>query len=141
MRFNKLVPELTVSDIKKSLDFYVNILGFKVEYDRPESNFAFVSYQGSQIMLDANNDDEDSPWYTGPLEYPRGRGIHFQFEVDRIEPILTRLEKHNWPIKNAPKVYEYRKDKELLRFKGFLVMDPDGYLLMFNEDLPSTRII
>jgi catechol 2,3-dioxygenase-like lactoylglutathione lyase family enzyme len=32
MEFNKLIPELSVSDIKKSIHFYVNILGFKIEY-------------------------------------------------------------------------------------------------------------
>lgn len=33
-----LVPEFAVSNIKKSLEFYVDILGFKIKYQRPESN-------------------------------------------------------------------------------------------------------
>nr|HPJ26214.1 VOC family protein [Synergistaceae bacterium] len=36
MDFNRLIPELSVSDYEKSLDFYVNLLGFSVAYVREE---------------------------------------------------------------------------------------------------------
>jgi len=133
MKFNKLVPELSVSDFDRSLDFYTEILGFKLEYERP--NFAFLSFQGSQLMIDAGNFSKDSSWFTGKLEYPRGRGIHFQLEVKDISPLLNNLKKNNYPVKEQPKEYWFRKDKKLIGMNGFLVMDPDGYLLMFYEDL------
>ena len=136
MKFNKLVPELSVQDLDKSLKFYLDI-GFKIEYQREEKRFAFLSLQGSQIMLDEGNNKEDSPWYTGELEYPRGRGIHFQFEVKEIAPIIEALKKHNFPIKGQPKEYWFRMGNKMIGMKGFLVMDPDGYLIMFNEDLGS----
>lgn len=132
MKFNKLIPELSVSNFKKSIEFYTRILGFEIEYQRKESKFAFLSLQGSQIMIDQGNNDKKSPWFTGILTYPRGRGIHFQFEVKAISHILNRLKKHKYPIKHPPKEYWFRKDDCLIGFKGFLVMDPDGYLLMFN---------
>ena len=47
MRFNALIPEFAVRNIEKSKDFYVRVLGFKVEYERPESKFVFLSKQGS----------------------------------------------------------------------------------------------
>lgn len=140
MKFNKLIPELSVSNFEKSLKFYVDILGFKIEYQREESNFAYLSFQGSQIMIDQGNDKEDSPWFTGKLKYPRGRGIHFQFEVNKIQPILDKLNKHNYPIKVGPKDYWFRKDDYLIGMKGFLVMDLDGYLLMFNEDIGTKQL-
>ena len=34
--FNKLVPELSVSDFERSLKFYCQVVRFKVEYDRSE---------------------------------------------------------------------------------------------------------
>ena len=86
-------------------------------------------------MIDQGNDKEDSPWFTGKLEHPRGRGIHFQFEVDKIQPILDKLNDYEYPIKVEPKDYWFRKENKLIGMKGFLVMDPDGYLLMFNEDI------
>lgn len=141
MNFNKLIPELSVSNFQASLDFYTRLLGFAVEYERDESNdFAFLSLQGSQIMLSGGNTDPDSAWFTGGLDYPRGRGIHFQLEVDGIQPILERLRQNGYPLKAEPRVYWFRKDAELLGMNGFLVMDPDGYLLMFNEDIGTKPV-
>ena len=34
MKFNKLVPELSEIDIEKSKLFYINILGFVLEWER-----------------------------------------------------------------------------------------------------------
>lgn len=52
MKFNKLIPELAVADLGRSLEFYAKVLGFKVEYTRDESGFAFLSLQGNQIMIE-----------------------------------------------------------------------------------------
>lgn len=41
MRFNSLIPELSVRNIEKSKNFYINILGFKLEYERIKDKFAF----------------------------------------------------------------------------------------------------
>lgn len=135
MKYNHLIPELSVTDFAKSLEFYTQILGFKVEYDRPESCFAYLSFQGSQLMIDGGNSEKNSPWYTGKLDYPRGRGIHLQIDIDAVEPLMEELKKHNYPIKKEPKDYWVRKGKVMVGMRGLLVMDPDGYLLMFNEDL------
>jgi len=140
MKYNHLIPELSVADFNKSLNFYTQILGFKVEYDRPESNFAFLSFQGSQLMIDQGNDDKKSPWYTGKLIYPRGRGIHFQIDIDNLKPLIKSLKKHNYPIKESPKDYCFRKDDVMVGMRGFLIMDPDGYLLMFNQDIEEKSI-
>lgn len=51
MQFNSLLPELYVSDSKNSLHFYKDILGFKVEYTRDNPKFVFLSFEGSQIMI------------------------------------------------------------------------------------------
>ncbi len=140
MRYNKLIPELSVSSLKNSLDFYIKILGFKIEYSRPEAGFVFLSLQGSQIMLDEGNNDPKSPWYTGKLEYPSGRGIHFQLEVKDIKPLLKSLKNNRYPLKSEPKDYWFRKGSLMIGMRGFLVMDPDGYLLMFNQGIGTKRI-
>src|SRR5579883_2846667 len=79
MDFQPLIPELSVSDFEKSLSFYSEILPFRVEFQRPESQFAFLSYQGCQLMIT----HEQTTWKTGALEYPYGRGIHLAMLVDR----------------------------------------------------------
>ena len=40
MRRATLVPELTVSDLGRSLAFWRDLVGFGVLYDRPEEGFA-----------------------------------------------------------------------------------------------------
>jgi len=141
MNFNHLIPELSVSNLEKSIHFYVDILGFTVEYERPEKRFVYLSFQGSQLMLDEGNSDPTSSWYTGPLEYPRGRGIHFQLDIDSLVPMLASLEKYHYPIKNPPSDYWFRENDMLIGMRGVLVMDPDGYLLMFNEDLGKKPLL
>ena len=37
MKFNSLIPELTVEDIERTKNFYIDILKFKVEYERSEN--------------------------------------------------------------------------------------------------------
>ena len=133
MKFNKLIPELSVSNFKMSLEFYTKILGFKIEYKRNESKFAFLSFQGSQIMIEQVN----KAWSTGRLEYPFGRGINFQIEVENIEPILNSLKENKYPVFVEPKENWYRQDNKLIGNKEFLIKDPDGYLLRFAEDLET----
>ena len=55
MRFNKLIPELTVTDIEKSRIFYEN-LSFKVMYERKEDKFIFLELNQNQIMIQEDND-------------------------------------------------------------------------------------
>lgn len=88
MEFNGLIPELTVSDIDKSKKFYVDILGFKIEYERLEDKFVFLSLDTSQIMLEQYHNDG---WNIGDLVYPFGRGINFSIEVEDIEKLYLSL--------------------------------------------------
>ncbi|RDW17292.1 bleomycin resistance protein [Oceanobacillus chungangensis] len=128
---NTLVPELSVSDIKISLNFYLNILPFKMEYQRPEDKFAKLSLNGCQIMIEEIN----GYWQTGELSYPFGRGINFQIRVSDINELYKSLRKHKYPIKMDIQENWYRANAKWLGQKEFLVMDPDGYLLRFVQTL------
>lgn len=137
MNFNKMVPELSVSNIQQSKKFYRDILGFKVDYEREEDRFAFISLDGAQLMLD---ESADGSWNTGITEYPFGRGINFQIFTDDLEGILSRLEKNHIPVWKEPFVSKYRIQTETQVFKELLVQDPDGYLLRFSELQPNEQI-
>ncbi len=136
MKFNKLIPELMVTNFDKSLKFYLDI-GFKVEYSRgekeEEKKFALISFEGSQIMLDELKHDDE--FVTGKLEYPLGRGINFQIEILDVEKIYKILKEMNYKIHKEIEENWYRKENKLIGNKEFMVMDPDGYLLRFAEDL------
>ena len=129
MEFNKLVPELSVTNIDASKHFYIDILKFKLEYERKDDKFAFLSYNGSQIMIEQINDN----WNVGELEYPFGRGINFQIETDEIEEISKRLKENNIKIYKDIFKSKYVANGEVFEESELLVQDPDGYLLRFQQ--------
>ncbi len=51
-----LTLELSVSNIEKSLDFYINLLTFKVKYERKEDKFAMLILGGCEIMIEQVNE-------------------------------------------------------------------------------------
>ncbi|AYE53800.1 VOC family protein (plasmid) [Priestia megaterium NCT-2] len=125
MKFNKLIPELSVKDISKSKEFYLEILEFQLVYERIAEKFAFISLNGAQIMLEECN----GHWQTGGLEYPYGRGINFQIEVENIESILQNLKKYKITLFRESMLNNYSGFIQ----KEFIVQDPDGYLLRFSQ--------
>ncbi len=131
MRFNPLIPELSVSHFETSLSFYTQVLGFRIDFERPEHQFAFLSYQGSQLMIE----QENPTWQTGRLEYPYGRGINLAMLVEDIDVLLQSLREQGYPLLVEPEERWYRQDQVLVGRREFLVMDPDGYLLRFAQPL------
>lgn len=129
MEFNKLIPELSVTNIEISKHFYIDILNFKLEYERKNDKFAFLSYQGSQLMIEQINDN----WNVGKLEHPFGRGINFQIETNEIEEISKRLKENNINIYKDIFKSEYVANGEVFEESELLVQDPDGYLLRFQQ--------
>lgn len=131
MYWNKIIPELSVSNLENSLKFY-QTAGFKIEYERPENKFVFISLGEIQFMLqELSNDDK---WSVGKISYPFGNGINFQLEVTNLEKIYNNL-KENYKITFDIEENWYRQNNKLLGNKEFLIQDPDGYLLRFSEDL------
>ncbi|MBQ9658837.1 MAG: VOC family protein [Clostridia bacterium] len=137
MYFNKNIPELSVTNLENSIKFYTTI-GFKIEYERPENKFVFLSMGEIQFMLQEIS--ENDKWDVAPLTYPFGNGINFQLEVDSIDNIYNNLKNSNYKIAFDVEENWYRKDDKLLGNKEFLVQDPDGYLLRFSEDLGEKEI-
>ncbi len=126
----RLVPELLVADIDKSLRFWRNVCGFTVLFDRPNEGFAYLDLDGAQIMLDEIGQTRD--WMTGPLEPPLGRGVNFQVSVPAIEPMLAALARADWPLFMEPEQKWYRTGEVETGVHQFLVQDPDGYLVRFS---------
>ena len=129
MKFNSLIPELSVSSIETSKDFYVNKLGFKIEYERKEDKFIFISFEGNQIMLEEINNN----WSVGKLEYPLGRGVNFEITVSNIDELYNKVKASNITFFKDLMISNYRKDNKTIVQKEFLIQDPDGYLLRFCD--------
>lgn len=132
-----LVPELAVRDLAASLGFWCGPCGFAILYERPEEGFACIQRGSARVMLDRLGAGRD--WVTAPLDPPFGRGINLEIAVDAVAPILDALAAAGWPLFLAPETKTYRVAAGSVTVRQFLVQDPDGYLLRFQERLPDAR--
>lgn len=138
-----LVPELYVTDLCRSLRFYLDALGFRLEYQRPEEGFAAISLGGAHLMLEqtrscAAADDGDfarGEWRTAPLEHPFGRGVNFEITVADVGAVHARLLAQRHPIKLGPQDKWYRVGDRLHGARQLLVVDPDGYLVRLAQTI------
>lgn len=128
MEYNTLIPELIVSDIEKAYAFYVNLLGFQVEYERPEDKFYFLSYGDAQLMIEEAGQEELSQ-----LSYPFGRGLNFSLGVDDVPAMYQAFQLAGYPIHRELEVREFRVDDDVVRPKEFAVLDPDGYYWRISD--------
>lgn len=141
--FAPLVPELYVTNLKRSLSFYLDLLHFTVRYARPEEGFAFLELGGAHLMLeetsslDASSADDfqKGRWRSGKLAYPFGRGVNFEIAVPSVETLANRLRGAGYPLLLEPQTKWYCVQNQLISSKRMLVADPDGYLLRFSETL------
>ncbi|MEQ6898833.1 VOC family protein [Microbacterium sp. KR10-403] len=126
-----LVPELLVSDIRASIDFWCGLCGFEIAYERPEERFAYITRGSAHVMLEECGVGRN--WLTGDLVQPFGRGVNFQIGVAEIDPIVSVLRDAGVAIFMEPETKWYRvSDTEEAGVHQFLVTDPDGYLIRFQ---------
>ena len=133
---NLLIPELLCADFNQSLNFYTEILGFEIRYDR-EEGFAMLEREGVQIMLDQNRSDN---WVSGPLEYPYGRGINLQIKTTSIIDLYESVKKANARIYLPLKEEWYQANEIMLGCLQFIVFDIDGYMLRFSQDIGTKPV-
>ena len=148
-----LVPELDVTDLATSLRFYVEVLEFKILFERPAERFAYLERDGVELMIQ----EAAGPgrrFRTAPLELPLGRGANFQLLVDDVDEVHARAIEAGAEIVVPMEERWYRVD--VARSGGrwkvtgpteagnrqFVLADPDGYLWRPFTDLgvqPTSR--
>ena len=128
MKFNSLIPELSVTNIEKSKKFYLN-LGFKIMYERKEDKFCFLYLEDNQIMIEEINNN----WNVGEMKYPFRNGINISMTVSDIDSFYESIISKKIVLFRKIKTSKYRVDDIIYEDKEFLLQDPDGYLLRFNN--------
>lgn len=130
-----LTPELICSNIKMSLYFYTQILGFNIQYERKEEGFAMLERQGSYLMLDEikNPAGKYRSWISAPLEAPFGRGINLQIKTTHVGTLYDHVTAMGVSIFLPIETTWYRANHLDLGLRQFIVLDPDGYMLRFAE--------
>ena len=132
----RIIPELDVTSLSLSLEFYTAILGFRVLYERSEERFAMIDLDGARLMLE----EAAGPgrrFRTAPLERPYGRGVNFQIQVGDARSVYARVFESQGLVLIPLEARWYRIGARERGNEQFVVCDPDGYLLRFFTDLGS----
>jgi len=133
-----LVPELSVTDLATSQQFWCDLLGFRTKYARLDEGFAYLVLDESHLMLDQAG--AGRTWITAAMEAPLGRGVNFQLAVPNLQTVLGRLIRAGWPLFAGLEERWYRTGKTETGVRQFLVQDPDGYLVRPQESLGSRLV-
>jgi len=131
--FARLVPELHVGDLPRSLAFWRDICGFRIVFERIEERFVFLERDGAQLMLCQRH----GRYETGPMNHPLGQGAMFQIYLDDIDELVGALTAAQWKFYEGVRERWYRASDRENGLRQFMVQDPDGYLVMFAQSLGS----
>ncbi|GAB3136224.1 VOC family protein [Marisediminicola antarctica] len=134
-----LVPELLVTDIDRSIEFWCGTCGFELRYSRPEERFAYIVLGKAHVMLEQVSVGRN--WVTSELEAPLGRGINFQISVPDTDAIVERLELAGVELFMQPETRWYQLADDEAGVSQFLVTDPDGYLIRFQSSVGRRPIV
>jgi catechol 2,3-dioxygenase-like lactoylglutathione lyase family enzyme len=120
--FQRIVPVLKVSDLRKSVAFYTGVLGFTVAWQSPNDgggDNCMLHAGAADVLLSTGSQLGDRPHFTGTL-YFHMAGVREFFErvKDRVEVV--------WPLETM----DYGQTE-------FGVRDWDGYTLAFAEAEPG----
>lgn len=132
------MPELLVTDVNRSIEFWCSICGFEVRYARPEERFAYIGLGSAHLMLEEVGVGRN--WITGPLEPPLGRGINFQITVPDADVVAAALTAAGVELFMPPETKRYQVGADLASVRQFLVADPDGYLVRFQCSIPNALL-
>jgi len=132
MKWCKMVPEISVTSYDNSIEFYTTILGFEIKYTRVSPKFAYLEFEGSQLMIEELHSEG---WNVAELVYPFGRGVNFQIECSDVDEIYRRIISADISIYMEMQENWYGTGDGRVGNKEFIIQDPDGYMLRFAQDM------
>ena len=125
---------LNTRNLEAMRHFYVDLLGFRVLYARPEDRFAFLEREGAELMLEQPM-THDRLWPNAELAKQFGRGVNFEIKVSNVDQlhsvIVAAGEDCFLPIEER----WYRRNDLELGVRQFAVQDPDGYIIRLSQSI------
>jgi predicted enzyme related to lactoylglutathione lyase len=119
-KIKKMSPQFLVADIERSIEFYINQLGFKLDF-RYEDFYSGLIKDGFSIHLKSGKPSAEERERRKNNEH-----LDITFSVEGIEvlyeEILNKSVEVIQPLRDMP----YGKE--------FYIADPDGYIIAFLEE-------
>ena len=114
-RVECIIPILNVGDLAASIRFYVDLLGFKLDWQEPQ--MASISRDGHAIMLAPRQQGNAGTW--------------IWIGCDDIDGLYAHSLANGVTIREAPANYSWAYEMK--------IEDPDGHVLRFGSEPKSDR--
>jgi uncharacterized glyoxalase superfamily protein PhnB len=126
-RARALALSLTVKDLKASVAWYRDVVGFTVdrEYER-DGKLRSVALQAGDVRVLLNQDDGAKGW-----DRKKGEGFSFQFTtIQDIDAIAKRIKDHGGTLETEPADMPWG-------VRAFRLRDPDGFKFSISSPRPE----
>lgn len=125
MKIESFTPNLKVENIKNTIEFYEEILGFHVVAVLPEKEpiWALLRNGNSTIMFQQSKSFDTEGFHT---EQVMGGSFFFYIKISKLDAFYQNI-KDKVKIRKHPHVTSYK-------MKEFAIEDCNGYILMFAEE-------
>ncbi|MGH7617086.1 MAG: VOC family protein [Gemmatimonadaceae bacterium] len=119
-----MTASLTVKDLRASLAWYRDVLGFHVEREHErEGKLRAVSLAAGTVRVLLNQDDGAKGW-----DRAKGEGFSLQFITSQsVDDIAARVKKAGGTLASEPADMPWG-------VRMFRVVDPDGFKLTISEE-------
>jgi predicted lactoylglutathione lyase len=113
--FECIIPILNVKRLSDSLHFYIDVLGFLLDWS-DENVMCSVSRDGKSIMLCQGSQGHSGTW--------------IWIGVEDIDPLFTDFKAKGVKFQQLPTNYPWGYEMR--------IEDPDGHILRFGSDSKTT---
>ena len=127
-----VTPLLQVYDMRRSVAFYLDVLGFEVvEQYEPDGHlyWAMLRLGGAVVMLNSRYEDDDPARPAMAPRVPAHEDMTLYFACPDVDAAHEHLSSRGVPVK-PPTVTHYQ-------MKQLHITDPDGFPLCFQQPAAS----
>ena len=119
-KFRKTTPILTVRDVSRSIDFFVNALGLKLDFVYGEPSF-YAGLYGNDVEVHIIDESSSN------ARQPAGKS-NLSILVDEVDNLYNNLKERGVEILLAPEDRDYG-------LRDFSCTDPDGNIFNFGVEV------
>ena len=119
-KFRKTTPILTVRDVSRSIDFFVNALGLKLDFVYGEPSF-YAGLYSTELEINIINENYSN------ARQPAGKS-NLSILVDEVDNLYNNLKERGVEILIAPEDRDYG-------LRDFSCTDPDGNIFNFGVEV------
>ena len=130
IRIMKLIdstPNLMVKNVKETIDFYTQFLGFEVIASVPETgDLVFAIVRSGNVMFMFQEENSLKEEYPQLAKFPQGGGLTFYTHVSDIHSLYEKLNGRVTIAKDLHQTFYGSTD--------FAIEDCNGYIITFSQE-------